>query len=51
MGKTAQAVIETDALTKQYNGEVAVNRLSFNVREGEIFGFLGSNEKNHYNRT
>ena len=43
MGKKAQAVIETDALTKQYNGEVAVNRLSFNVMEGEIFGFLGPN--------
>ena len=43
MGKQARAVIETDALTKQYNGEVAVNRLSFNVMEGEIFGFLGPN--------
>jgi ABC-2 type transport system ATP-binding protein len=43
MGKQAQAVIETDALTKKYNGEVAVNRLSFNVMEGEIFGFLGPN--------
>ena len=43
MGKQAQAVIETDALTKKYEGEVAVNRLSFNVIEGEIFGFLGPN--------
>ena len=43
MGKRAQAVIETDALTKKYNGEVAVNRLSFNVMEGEVFGFLGPN--------
>ena len=43
MGKTAQAVIETDALTKRYNGEIAVNRLSFNVMKGEIFGFLGPN--------
>ena len=43
MGKKAQAVIETDALTKRYNGEVAVNRLSFNVMKGEIFGFLGPN--------
>lgn len=43
MGKQARAVIETDALTKRYNGEVAVNRLSFNVTEGEIFGFLGPN--------
>jgi ABC-2 type transport system ATP-binding protein len=43
MGKQARAVIETDALTKMYNGEVAVNRLSFNVMAGEIFGFLGPN--------
>ena len=43
MGKRAQAVIETDTLTKKYNGEVAVNRLSFNVMEGEVFGFLGPN--------
>jgi ABC-2 type transport system ATP-binding protein len=43
MGKQAQPVIETDALTKKYDGEVAVNRLSFNVMEGEIFGFLGPN--------
>ena len=43
MGKQAQAVIETNALTKKYDGEVAVNRLSFNVMEGEIFGFLGPN--------
>ena len=43
MGKQAQAVIETDALTKMYNGEVAVNRLSFSVTRGEVFGFLGPN--------
>jgi ABC-2 type transport system ATP-binding protein len=43
MGKQAQAVIETDSLTKMYNGEVAVNRLSFSVMEGEVFGFLGPN--------
>ncbi|MBC8247670.1 MAG: ABC transporter ATP-binding protein [Deltaproteobacteria bacterium] len=36
-------VIETDALTKQYGSQVAVNRLSFTVQEGEIFGFLGPN--------
>jgi ABC-2 type transport system ATP-binding protein len=43
MGKQAPAVIETDALTKIYNGEVAVNHLSFSVMKGEVFGFLGPN--------
>ena len=37
------AIIETDELTKIYNGETAVDRLSFEVAEGEIFGFLGPN--------
>jgi ABC-2 type transport system ATP-binding protein len=43
MGKQAPAVIETDALTKIYDGEVAVNHLSFSVMKGEVFGFLGPN--------
>jgi ABC-2 type transport system ATP-binding protein len=38
-----QTVIETEALTKMYNGEVAVDRLSFSVVKGEVFGFLGPN--------
>jgi len=38
-----QAIIETEALTKEYNGEVAVDNLSFSMKEGEIFGFLGPN--------
>ena len=37
------AIIETEDLTKIYNGETAVDRLSFEVAEGEIFGFLGPN--------
>ena len=36
----AQAIIETDELTKIYHGQVAVDHLSFTVPEGEIFGFL-----------
>ena len=38
-----QIIIETNELTKMYNDEVAVDRLTFAVTEGEIFGFLGPN--------
>ncbi len=36
-------VIETEYLTKKYNGQVAVDSLSFSINKGEIFGFLGPN--------
>lgn len=36
-------IIETQELTKHYHGQTAVDHLSFNVKEGEIFGFLGPN--------
>ncbi len=39
----SKAIIETNELTKIYNGEVAVDHLSFAVNQGEIFGFLGPN--------
>jgi ABC-2 type transport system ATP-binding protein len=39
----AQTIIRTEGLTKEYNGEKAVDGLSFSVNEGEIFGFLGPN--------
>lgn len=38
-----KAIIETDGLTKIYNGHAAVDHLTFRVQEGEIFGFLGPN--------
>ncbi len=38
-----RTIIETDGLTKVYNGETAVDHLSFAVKAGEIFGFLGPN--------
>jgi ABC-2 type transport system ATP-binding protein len=38
-----QKIIETDELTKIYNGDTAVDHLTFAVSEGEIFGFLGPN--------
>lgn len=36
-------VIEADKLTKQFGNFTAVNQISFEVKEGEIFGFLGAN--------
>ncbi len=37
------SIIETFGLTKRFNSFTAVNRVSFSVEEGEIFGFLGPN--------
>ncbi|MEQ3549792.1 ATP-binding cassette domain-containing protein [Pseudonocardia nematodicida] len=35
--------LEIDALTKRYGSTVALDGVSFDVRPGEIFGFVGSN--------
>jgi ABC-2 type transport system ATP-binding protein len=35
--------IEANGLTKKFGYFTAVNNVSFNVRKGEIFGFLGAN--------
>ena len=36
-------IVETHELSKRYGNEVAVDELTFDVRRGEIFGFLGPN--------
>jgi len=36
-------MIQTDNLTKQFGAALAVDRLTLDVREGEVFGFLGPN--------
>src|SRR3989339_1075292 len=38
-----QTIIDTRDLTKVYERQIAVDHISFQVREGEIFGFLGPN--------
>ena len=36
-------MIQTEELTKRFGDTLAVDRLSFQVNEGEVFGFLGPN--------
>jgi ABC-2 type transport system ATP-binding protein len=36
-------VIKTDKLTKRFGGFIATNEITFEVKKGEIFGFLGAN--------
>jgi len=38
-----EAAIEAHALTRRFGGFTAVDRVSFRIGRGEIFGFLGSN--------
>ncbi len=43
MHEDGNRAIVAEHLTKQFGSFIAVNGISFNVREGEIFGFLGPN--------
>jgi len=36
-------MIKTEDLTKKFNGNLAVDRLTLQIAEGEVFGFLGPN--------
>ena len=36
-------IVRTTGLTKRYDHQIAVDQVSFQVMEGEIFGFLGPN--------
>ena len=38
-----QPAIEAQGLTRRFGDFIAVNNVSFRIRRGEIFGFLGSN--------
>ena len=41
--RDAVTVLEVDGLVKRYGSKVAVDRVSFEIRRGEIFGLLGPN--------
>lgn len=43
MNSNEDWVIDANHLRKEFNGRVAVNDVSLQVRRGEIFGFLGPN--------
>ena len=43
MTREAEHVIEVENLTKRYGELLAVNDISFTVRKGEVFAFLGAN--------
>lgn len=36
-------MIEVQSLTKKFNGRTVLNNISFQVKEGEVFGYLGPN--------
>jgi len=40
---TADAAITAHELTRRFGGFTAVDRITFDVRAGEVFGFLGAN--------
>ncbi len=40
---TNEVVIKTEKLTKRFGDFIATNEVTFEVYEGEIFGFLGAN--------
>ena len=42
-GMTGAFAIEASDLTRRFGTFVAVDRITFDVREGEVFGFLGAN--------
>jgi ABC-2 type transport system ATP-binding protein len=37
------AIIEVDSLTKNYGSKRGIMDVTFQVEEGEVFGFLGPN--------
>lgn len=42
-GRTLSGVLEVDRVSKRYGEVVALDGMTFDVRAGELFGFVGSN--------
>ena len=40
---TGQPILQVEEVTKTFGGIIAINRVSFEVREGEILGIIGPN--------
>jgi ribosome-dependent ATPase len=43
LNQDLQVAIEAKGLTKQFGNFIAVDHVNFSIKQGEIFGFLGSN--------
>ncbi|HHH53426.1 MAG TPA: ABC transporter ATP-binding protein [Bacteroidetes bacterium] len=43
MKAESEYIVEVEDLTRKFGDFVAVNKISFKVKKGEIFGFLGAN--------
>jgi ABC-type multidrug transport system ATPase subunit len=43
--------IEVTDLTKSFNGVIGVDKISFGVENGELFGLLGHNGSNFFEKS
>ena len=43
MGETGMTGLEIDSISKRFGDVVALHEMTFDVRPGELFGFVGSN--------
>ena len=43
MNSNSEIALSLDKVTKRFGDVCAVDKLSFEVRQGEVFGFLGGN--------
>jgi ABC-2 type transport system ATP-binding protein len=48
MNKTTRYAISVEGLCHSYGKTMAINNISFNVEEGQIFSFLGPKVQGNY---